>query len=136
WCGPQPYGREHGPLTRQQCPHAAPGGGVQGHRPVTPVPEVPPARVGSPERQSLFGKYPYQREVNIAINRENLLIGRKARQFPHETFSLVFRTKNQKNITSCKITLLKVRETTMTEMVSHQTELTKTISGAERVRRG
>lgn len=24
WCGPQPYGRGHGPLTRQDCPHAAP----------------------------------------------------------------------------------------------------------------
>ncbi len=109
WYGPQPYGRGHSPLTLQECPHAAPGRGVQGHRPVTHAPEVPPARVESPERQSLFGKYLYQREVNIAVNRENLLIGRKARQFLRETFLLVFCTKFQKNLTPCKIALPKAR---------------------------
>lgn len=135
WCGPQPYGRGHGPLTRQECPHAAPGGGVQGHRPVTPAPEVPPARVESPERQSLFGKCPSRMAANIAVNRENLLIATKTRQFLRETFLPAFSTKHQKNPTPCKIALPKARGTTMAEMGSHETGLSKTISGAERDRR-
>lgn len=96
WCGPQPYGRGHGPLTRQECPHAAPGGGVQGHRPVTPAPEVPPARVESPERQSLFGKNPHQPEASIAVNRENLLIATKPRQFLREALFARFPHKAPK----------------------------------------
>lgn len=30
WCGPQPVGRGHGPLTRQERPHALPGGRSEG----------------------------------------------------------------------------------------------------------
>ncbi|URW83317.1 antitoxin VbhA family protein [Alcaligenes sp. DN25] len=73
--------------------------------------------------------------ANTSVNRENLLIATKTRQFLRETFLPVFSTKHQKNPTPCKIALPKARETTMAEMGSHETELTKTISGAERDRR-
>jgi hypothetical protein len=63
------------------------------------------------------------------------LIATKTRQFLRETFLPVFSAKHQKNPTPCKIALPKARETTMAEMGSHETELTKTISGAERDRR-
>lgn len=109
WCGPQSYGRGHGPLTRQECLHATPGVGVQGHRPVTPAPEVPPARVESPERQSLFGKCPSRMAADTAVNRENLLIATKTRQFLRETFLPVSSTNHQKNPTPCKIALPKAR---------------------------
>ncbi|TSH97568.1 hypothetical protein FOZ76_05235 [Verticiella sediminum] len=43
---PAAHGRGLGPLTRQECPDAAPGVGVQGHWPVTPAPEVPAGEGG------------------------------------------------------------------------------------------
>jgi len=70
--------------------------------------------------------------ANTAVNRENLLIATKTRQFLRETFLPVLSTKHQKNPTPCKIELPKARETTMAEMDSHATEKSKTISGAER----
>ena len=73
--------------------------------------------------------------TNTAVNRENLLMATKTRQFLRETFLPDFSTKHPKNPTPCKIALPKARETTMAEMGSHETELTKTISGAERDRR-
>ncbi|WP_247604694.1 antitoxin VbhA family protein [Alcaligenes faecalis] len=73
--------------------------------------------------------------ANIAVNRENLLIGRKTRQFLPETFLPVFLTKPKKIPAPCKIALPKARETTMAEMGSHETKLTKTITSAERDRR-
>ena len=72
--------------------------------------------------------------ANTAVNRENLLIATKTRQFLRETF-LPDSTKHQKNPTPCKIALPKARETTRAEMGSHETELTRTISDAERDRR-
>lgn len=72
---------------------------------------------------------------NIAVNRENLLKAIKTGSFLRETILLVFSTKYQKNPTPCKVALPKARETTMAEMGSHETELTKTISGTERDRR-
>ncbi len=38
WCGPQPYGRGHGPLTRQECSHAMPGGRCLGPSARNPCP--------------------------------------------------------------------------------------------------
>lgn len=38
WCGPQPCGRGHGPLTRQECPHAMPGGRCSGPSACNPCP--------------------------------------------------------------------------------------------------
>src|SRR5690606_1577917 len=46
-----------------------------------------------------------------------------------------FLNKSPKNPTSCNITLPKARKTTMSEMGSHETELSKTTSDAERDRR-
>lgn len=71
----------------------------------------------------------------ILVNREKLLIGRKTRQFLRKALFARFPYNSPKNPTPCKITLPKARETTMAEMGSHETELTKTISGVEHNRR-
>ena len=61
-----------------------------------PAMVFPPARVESPERQSLFGKCPSRMAANTAVNRENLLITTKTRQFLRETLFARFPDKAPK----------------------------------------
>jgi hypothetical protein len=100
------------------------------------TPCIPASGEGGESREAKpLWEVPLWRAANNAVHRENLLISTKTRQFLRETFLPVFSTKRQKNPTSCKIALPEARETTMAEMSSHETELAKTISGAERNRR-
>ena len=115
-----------------RCP---PREGVQGHRPVTPAPGLPPARVESPERQSFFGKWPRLQIRETAVNQGNPLIGRKTRLFLRKVFSARRASKQQKNSTSCNIELPKAREAVMAENGTYETGLSKTISDVERSRR-
>ncbi|WP_246129299.1 antitoxin VbhA family protein [Verticiella sediminum] len=63
------------------------------------------------------------------------MIGRKTRQFLRKVFSAGLASKQQKNPTSCNITLPKAREAAMAENGTHETGLSKTISEVERGRR-
>jgi hypothetical protein len=59
----------------------------------------------------------------------------KTRQFLREAFLPALSVKPKKKPTPCKIALPIARETTMAEVGTRETELSKTISDAERDRR-
>lgn len=97
WCGPQPYRRGHGPLTRQECPHAALVGRCSGPSARNPCPRGSRRRGWRVQRgKASLGSALSRMAANIAVNRENLLIGRKTRQFLREVLFAGFPYKSPK----------------------------------------